>query len=237
MTGKLNVTENTYGIHYYNNSWGKTGKLLRIKSRLKSTKLGMYILRIKYCGRKKLRDLARSARNYLKLRHRQLFSCRNLRFGKNILFDRELKLRLGPGSKVDIGDRVESDGRLSIVTAHYGKLSIGNDVYFNDGVMISCLGRIDIGDGTLFGPGVTIFDNNHYFRPGGVSRDCVEGCIRIGAGCWIASNAVILKGADIGDNSVIGAGCVIKEIIPAGSIVTVHQEKSVKVIEERNLGY
>ena len=237
MTGKLNVTENTYGIHYYNNSWGKTGKLLRIKSRLKSTKLGMYILRIKYCGRKKLRDLARSARNYLKLRHRQLFSCRNLRFGKNILFDRELKLRLGPGSKVDIGDRVESDGRLSIVTAHYGKLSIGNDVYFNDGVMISCLGRIDIGDGTLFGPGVTIFDNNHYFSPGGVNRDCVEGCIRIGAGCWIASNAVILKGADIGDNSVIGAGCVIKEIIPAGSIVTVHQEKSVKVIEERNLGY
>ena len=45
------------------------------------------------------------------------------------------------------------------------------------------------------------------------------GSIRIGNNCWIASNAVILKGAEIGDNCVIGAGCVVKGVIPSGSIV------------------
>ena len=37
---------------------------------------------------------------------------------------------------------------------------------------------------------------------------------------WIASDVVLLKGTDIGDNCVIGAGCVIRGKVPAGSLVT-----------------
>ena len=40
-----------------------------------------------------------------------------------------------------------------------------------------------------------------------------------GNNCWICTNAVILKGVEIGDNSVIGAGCVIYRDIPANSVV------------------
>ncbi len=43
--------------------------------------------------------------------------------------------------------------------------------------------------------------------------------IKIGNNCWICTNAVILKGVEIGDNSVIGAGCVIYRDIPANSVV------------------
>ena len=43
--------------------------------------------------------------------------------------------------------------------------------------------------------------------------------MKIGNNCWICTNAVILKGVEIGDNSVIGAGCVIYRDIPANSVV------------------
>ena len=70
-----------------------------------------------------------------------------------------------------LGDRVESDGRVSITTGYSSQLNIGSGVYFNDGAVISCLGKITIGENTLFGPGVKIFDNNHRFsREEGVSR-------------------------------------------------------------------
>lgn len=120
-----------------------------------------------------------------------------------------------------LGDRVESDGRMSITTGYSSQLNIGSGVYFNDGAVISCLGKIDIGENTLFGPGVKIFDNNHRFsREEGVSRECTAGCITVGRSCWIASDVVLLKGTDIGDNCVIGAGCVIRGKVPAGSLVT-----------------
>lgn len=48
-----------------------------------------------------------------------------------------------------------------------------------------------------------------------VNRDIQQ----VGNNCWICTNAVILKGVEIGDNSVIGAGCVIHHDIPANSVV------------------
>lgn len=143
-------------------------------------------------------------------------------------------LRLNSGSRVTLGDRVESDGRMSITTGYSSQLNIGSGAYFNDGAVISCLGKIDIGENTLFGPGVKIFDNNHRFsREEGVSRACVAGCITVGRNCWIASDVVLLKGTDIGDNCVIGAGCVIRGKVPAGSLVTRSGEQTIRPIETR----
>ena len=50
----------------------------------------------------------------------------------------------------------------------------------------------------------------------------------IGNNCWIAANVTILKGAVIGDNCVISAGCIVKEYIPPASIVT--QERAIKIV-------
>jgi acetyltransferase-like isoleucine patch superfamily enzyme len=81
---------------------------------------------------------------------------------------------------------------------------------------------------------VKIFDNNHRFsREEGVIRECAAGCITVGRNCWIASDVVLLKGTDIGDNCVIGAGCVIRGKVPAGSLVTRSGEQTTRPIETR----
>ena len=106
-----------------------------------------------------------------------------------------------------------------------GKLQIGDATYLNRFCMISAHDSVSIGSHCLFGPGVKIFDNNHKYSPeSGVSTDLSTAPIRIGNHCWIASDVIILKGSTIGDNCVIGAGCIIHGNIPAGTVVKCKQE-------------
>ena len=81
---------------------------------------------------------------------------------------------------------------------------------------------IDIGEGTLFGENVKIYDNNHGFNKISIpikKQGYSVKEIKIGSHCWIGSNVIVLKGVQIGNNCVIGAGCVISQSIPDNTIV------------------
>lgn len=47
VTGKLKKTDNTVSIHLYNGSWHNRSKFYKFKKRIKCTKIGMLIMRIK----------------------------------------------------------------------------------------------------------------------------------------------------------------------------------------------
>ena len=66
---------------------------------------------------------------------------------------------------------------------------------------------IDIGDDVQTGPYVYITDQNHTYtdphHPVGTQWP-VESPVRIGPGSWLGAHAVVLPGADIGRNVVVG---------------------------------
>ena len=73
-----------------------------------------------------------------------------------------------------------------------------------------------------------IFDNNHKFsKEKGVSSQLSLGSITIGSHSWIASDVIILKNTHIGDNCVIGAGCVVQGDIPSGTLVRCSQKQEI----------
>ena len=114
-----------------------------------------------------------------------------------------------------------------------GKLKIGKGTYMNRYCMISAQESISIGSHCMFGPSVKIFDNNHRFtREFGVESRLITAPISIGNNCWLASNVIVLKGAMIGDNCIIGAGCIISDVVPSGSIVKAKRVNTVERIAE-----
>lgn len=134
-------------------------------------------------------------------------------------------IKLFGNGSITIGQNTEFAAYCDHEVHGEGKISIGNKVYMNRFCMISAHDSVTIGNNCLFGPGVKIFDNNHQYNPQtGVSTNLNSAPILIGNNCWIASNVVILKGSKIGDNCVIGAGCIIHGTIPSGSIVKNKQE-------------
>lgn len=101
-----------------------------------------------------------------------------------------------------------------------GNLLVGDNVSVNCNAMIVCHDRITIGSGCSIAPNVLIYDHDHKFDRGGLTRGFKTAPVTIGDNCWIGGGCIILRGTHIGEGSVIGAGCVVKGEIPPHSLVT-----------------
>ncbi len=100
-------------------------------------------------------------------------------------------------------------------------IEIGRDVWksfaLSGGCYVQGVNGIQIGDGTLFAPGVKIISANH--DPRQLHRWIEAPPIRIGKRCWIGANAVILPGVQLGDDVKVGAGAVVTRSVPSGLTV------------------
>jgi acetyltransferase-like isoleucine patch superfamily enzyme len=99
---------------------------------------------------------------------------------------------------------------------------IGNNVGIAQNCFIQVRGKVIIGNDVIFGPGVSIFSENHRFSD--LEKPIREqGETRIGViiedGVWIGSGAAILDGVTVGQHSIIATGSVVNKNVPPYSIV------------------
>lgn len=141
------------------------------------------------------------------------------------------RIRLFNKGKVYVGKNCEFESGCDIQVHADAFLSIGEETYMNHYCIISAQKSIIIGSHCMLGPSVKIFDNDHEFsREEGVKTSLTKESIVIGNNCWLASNVVVLKGSKIGNNCVIGAGCIISGDIPDGSLVKLQRNQCVTMI-------
>ena len=101
-----------------------------------------------------------------------------------------------------------------------GKLILHDGVFINNSCSFNCMERIEIGSGTMMGEGVRFYDHDHIYTAETIEKwQWTTAPIKVGKDCWIGSNVTILKGVTIGDNTIIGAGCLVRKDIPANSVV------------------
>ena len=138
------------------------------------------------------------------------------------------------GNKLEMGKNITFRKGFSLLIDG-GKISIGNNVFFNNYCSIVSHESISIGDNCIFGENVKIYDHNHRFNINDIKKNqgFSSQAMKIGKNCWLANNVILLKGAEIGDNSVIGAGCIIKGKIPADVIVRKNDKYDFQKIEYR----
>lgn len=139
--------------------------------------------------------------------------------------------RISKKGTIDIGYHFASLGRCRFLVSD-GELVIGNNVGLNTNCTIACHDRIEIGNDVEFGPNVCVYDHDHDFRAeGGLKAGIFKTApVFIGEGTWIGANVVILKGAQIGRDCVIGAGSIVNGIVPECSILIQKRETSIKPI-------
>lgn len=112
------------------------------------------------------------------------------------------------------------------------KLILHDGVFINNSCSFNCMERIEIGAGTMMGEGVRFYDHDHIYTAEKIEKwQWTTAPIRVGRDCWIGSNVTILKGVTIGDNTIIGAGCLIRNDIPSNSVV--YQDRNL-IIKKRN---
>jgi len=107
--------------------------------------------------------------------------------------------------------------------ASEAEIIIGDGVWINNNaVIIAERSRIEIGDYTLIGPEFMVVDSDfHDLHPGRrLSGTHKTASTIIGKNVFIGARVTILKGVNVGDNSVIGASSLVTANIPANVIAS-----------------
>ncbi|WP_424833427.1 sugar O-acetyltransferase [Ruegeria sp.] len=103
----------------------------------------------------------------------------------------------------------------------YGlNIHLGSGVYFNAGCTILDTARVQIGDGSMFGPQAQIYCAQHAKDPVDRARGLeIARPVTIGQNVWVGGGSIILPGVTIGDHAIVGAGAVVTKDVAAGCTV------------------
>ncbi len=179
--------------------------------------------------------------------HRQWFLItetprhRKIELGKNVIF--HVPVMGGGEGTIHIGDNTNFGFRLAgrlgsgeiLLQARTpeAEIVIGRDNWLNNNTSLCAVQSIRIGNLCRIGDFVAILDADfHEINP--ATRNRSVGTIKpvsIGNNVWIGSRVMILKGASIGDNSVIAAMSVVTSAIPANCVAAGVPAKVIRKIE------
>ncbi len=131
----------------------------------------------------------------------------NVRIKGKIIFSGQGKLNSGDNLLI----RSSNFNPVRIHIERNSNLTLGDQVFLNMGVHLSCSKEIIIGNHVDFGENCLIMDNDFHSLDN--SQPKIQPII-INNNVWIASRVIILKGVTIGSGAVIGAGSVVTKSIP-----------------------
>lgn len=116
----------------------------------------------------------------------------------------------------------------------YGSnIFLGNRVYFNFNCIILDPAAVIIGSNVLIGPAVQIYTATHPIRASERSKGLeFARPVNIGSDVWIGGGAVICPGVSVGSRSVVGAGSVVTQDIPADVFAAGHPCRIIRQIDD-----
>lgn len=141
--------------------------------------------------------------------------CRGLTIPYSVRLDPGVRIRVTDGGTLKLGERVYI-GAYTQIVVRGGSCSIGIGAELGQGCVLVCQDKIEIGDNTLIAEYVTIRDQDH------VLPSCTRADgklffttpITIGDFAWIGAKGTVLRGAEMGDRSTLGAHGLLNSSIP-----------------------
>ena len=132
-----------------------------------------------------------------------------------------VRLEIGPGAVLRIG-RWAWIGHGSKIRAHEGEVSIGAKTVMGQECTVSAYQSVSIGRECILADRVMLIDFDHGVteveRPirlqGIYKRD-----VRVGHNVWIGYGACVLRGVEVGNNSIVGTNAVVTKNVPENAVV------------------
>lgn len=152
---------------------------------------------------------------------------RRLRLGRGVLLIGRLSLRAG--TRLELGDHVRV--RHRVIVNGGGTATVGAHTLLN-GCWLGATRSVTIGDWCLISD-CDISDSDfhnlaprsRHHRP---ASEAAFAPVVLGRNVWVGARAMVLKGVRVGDDSVVGAGAVVRDDVPAGVVVAGNPAQVVK---------
>lgn len=167
--------------------------------------------------------------------------------GKDVLIGCAPQISRSPGARIALHDSVKLSGSLSNRICGCAVMGLsaerGAEIVVGSNTGISCSilyakRSIRIGKNVNIGAGCMIVDSD--FHPLDVIERRLHRVEKIECGpvvieedAWLGANVMVLKGVTIGRGSVIAAGAVVSNSIPAGVIAAGVPARVIKTLEQK----
>jgi acetyltransferase-like isoleucine patch superfamily enzyme len=153
--------------------------------------------------------------------------------GKGFAVRGWIQLHIVPTGSISIGDNVRINSgfgnnavggfrRMGIWVGPEGVLSIGNNVGVSSSTIV-CMQAVTIEDDVYIGGDCKIYDTDFHSintaeRLSRPDRGVQRAPVRLGRACFIGGHSILLKGSEVGEEAVVGAGSVVTKTIPPGQV-------------------
>ena len=178
----------------------------------------------------RLRARARSIRALARARAWALFYP-GVQTGRRSRIGRGCRLILEPGGRLILADRCTIDDQTTLAAYCSGTIELGRESFLGHHCTIAARERVEIGAGTYLAELVSVRDHDHAAgaSPGSGAVEITP--VSIGNDVWLGAKVTVLRGAHIGDGSVIGANAVVRGEIPPRSVAVGIPASVVRTIE------
>lgn len=141
-----------------------------------------------------------------------------IKFNKNItadglvLIQKNVNLIVERGGIIMLGKNIVIKENSTLYAKSNAKIIIGNNSSTGHNTEISANNHIEIGADVIMGAYTYITDSNHSYKDKKIpirKQAMNSGKTIIGNNVWLGRNVMILKDANIGNNSVVGGGSVV----------------------------
>lgn len=164
-----------------------------------------------------------------------LLMCRSYLEGElyKMILNARHNVSVHPSAEVDPETKFDTNGKITVgrdcrirryavIAPSGGRISIGENSLVNASGMLIGHGSVDVGTDVLIGPHTTIVAGNHTFDDPDtpiVQQEVAGKGIEIRDDVWIGANCTVLDGVTLGEGSIVAAGSVVTESVPARAIV------------------
>ena len=149
-----------------------------------------------------------------------------IRLGKGVYLDEGVYLHACPGG-IQIGENTIVMHHAELHVYNFrdlpnARITIGRGGLVGEFCVIRGPGGVTIGDRVYLSPSVHIYSSDHVFDDPDtcfIDQGIRAKGVTIGDECWIGAMVSILDGVTIGRRSVVAAGAVVTQDVPAFSLV------------------
>ena len=153
--------------------------------------------------------------------------CQSFRINGIVYIRNSGVIKIGDNFRANSGKNknpIGGDTILRFIVQNNACLIIGNNVGISNSTIVCC-DSITIGENVNIGGGCRIWDTDfHELDPSSRididnnSSSIKKAPIVISDNAFIGGGVIILKGVSIGNNSIVGAGSVVRESIPSNEV-------------------
>jgi acetyltransferase-like isoleucine patch superfamily enzyme len=155
------------------------------------------------------------------LNKKNIFLEKNVTIEQSVVLDgySQEKMFIGESSKIGAYSEISCTGHFS----NYGKgFSIGSNSGVGKFAFFGAAGGVKIGNDVIMGEYVSFHSQNHNFQnKNQLIRDqgVFSKGIKIGNNVWVGAKCTFLDGSIVGNNSVVAAGALVKDVFPDNVLI------------------